>query len=448
MKTSAVTGAVRRLRATEFSRLDRCGQVYLDYTGSGLYAESQVREHGELLRRGVFGNPHSVNPTSQTAAHLVERARDAVLRFFDGDPDEYAVIFTSNATGALRIVGESYPFAVGSRLALTTDNHNSVNGLREYAAIRGATVQYLPLDVDLRLVQDVLHQLPSARGPSLFAYPLQSNFSGVRHGVELVTVMQDKGYDVAVDAAALVPTHPLSLQTVRPDFMCVSFYKMFGYPTGIGALLARREVLGRLRRPWFSGGTVEWASVQNTRHRFERGPAAFEDGTVDFLGLSAVPIGLAFLSRVGMDTIREHVTDLTRRLLAGLTALEHANGTPLVRIYGPSRCEGRGGTVAFNVIDHTGNVVPFRDIERAAGDAKISIRGGCFCNPGASEVAFGFDPERAAACLDRTAPGAFDEEDFAACLGADAVGAVRASVGLPTTVEDVDRLLDFVATWR
>ena len=38
--------------------------VYLDYTGGGLYAASQVRQHADLLTSNVFGNPHSVNPSS------------------------------------------------------------------------------------------------------------------------------------------------------------------------------------------------------------------------------------------------------------------------------------------------------------------------------------------------------------------------------------------------
>src|SRR5438552_2117826 len=91
------------LRAREYSRLDRAGQVYLDHTGGALYAESQVREHGDLLARGVFGNPHSINPTSLASTELVERARDSVLRFFNASADEYLVIFTLNASSALKL---------------------------------------------------------------------------------------------------------------------------------------------------------------------------------------------------------------------------------------------------------------------------------------------------------------------------------------------------------
>jgi selenocysteine lyase/cysteine desulfurase len=71
--------AVADLRAREYARLDAQGHVYLDYTGGGLYAESQLREHHALLRHGVFGNPHSTNPTSLAATELADRARAAIL---------------------------------------------------------------------------------------------------------------------------------------------------------------------------------------------------------------------------------------------------------------------------------------------------------------------------------------------------------------------------------
>jgi len=97
------------LRAREYARLDAQGQVYLDYTGGGLFAECQLREYAALLQSGVFGNPHSVNPTSRAATALIEHARQAVLAFFNAPADEYAVVFTANASAALKLVGEAYP---------------------------------------------------------------------------------------------------------------------------------------------------------------------------------------------------------------------------------------------------------------------------------------------------------------------------------------------------
>ena len=227
------------LRAREFARLDECGAVYLDYTGSGLYPESQLRAHEDFLKHHVLGNPHSANPASAVATEIVEDARRDVLDFFGADRAEYTVVFSANATAAVKLVAESFPFGRGSKFCLLADNHNSVNGIREYAARAGAETVYLPLDEELRLAPGATVS-PAGEQPGLFAFPAQSNFSGVRHPLELVERAKDAGYLVLLDAAAYVPTERLDLGTVRPDFTCVSFYKMFGFPTGLGALLARR----------------------------------------------------------------------------------------------------------------------------------------------------------------------------------------------------------------
>ena len=145
------------LRAAEYGHLDRDGHIYLDYAGAGLAAASQVRAHENRLRAAVFGNPHSENPTSEASTVMVESARRAVLRYLNASPDEYAVVFTPNATGACRLVGEAYPFGRRSRLVMTADNHNSVNGLREFARRRGARTVSVPVrPPDLRVADAAL----------------------------------------------------------------------------------------------------------------------------------------------------------------------------------------------------------------------------------------------------------------------------------------------------
>ncbi len=136
----------------------------------------------------------------------------------------------------------------------------------------------------------------------------------MQHPLQFAHAAREAGYDVVLDAAAFVPTSRLDLSGVDADFVCVSFYKMFGYPTGVGALVARRDALARLRRPWFAGGTVEYVSVQNRIHQLRVGAEGFEDGTPNFLGIAAVPAGLSFLRQVGIDRIHERVADLTGRL--------------------------------------------------------------------------------------------------------------------------------------
>ncbi|MFZ5912017.1 MAG: aminotransferase class V-fold PLP-dependent enzyme, partial [Chloroflexota bacterium] len=345
------TAALDRLRASDYARLDQAEHVYLDYTGGGLYAESQIRAHQKLLNENVFGNPHSTNPTSLAATELVEGARDYVLQFFHADPEEYLCIFTPNASGALKLVGESYPFPGGHYL-LTFDNHNSVNGIREFAHARGAEVTYIPVELpDLRVNASTLDEYLSLAQPgnrNLFAYPAQSNFSSVQHPLEWIERAHAAGWDVLLDAAAYVPTNRLDLSRFKPDFVPVSFYKMFGYPTGLGALIARKGALGKLHRPWFAGGTITVASVQGDKYYLADGAAAFEDGTLDYLDIPAIEIGLKHIETIGYEAIHERVRCLTGWLLDNLTQMKHSTGEPLARIYGPTTTEGRGGAITVN----------------------------------------------------------------------------------------------------
>jgi molybdenum cofactor sulfurtransferase len=434
------------LRRTEYARLDTAGQVYLDYTGAGLYAESQLEEHFGLLRGGVFGNPHSVNPTSAAMTELVEQARSMVLAFFGASPDEYEAIFTPNATGALHLVGEAYPFRPGDRFLLTFDNHNSVNGIREFARARGAETTYVPsVPPELRVDESALPRYLTEVGGehhNLFAYPAQSNFSGVQHPLEWIERAHAAGWDVLLDAAAFVPTNRLDLSRWHPDFVCLSFYKLFGWPTGVGALIARREALARLERPWFSGGTIVAAFVQREWYESAPGAAHFEDGTVNFLNLPAIEIGLRYLDRIGIDRIHAHVTTHADRVLRVLGGLRHSNGSPAATIYGPIGSDLRGATIAFNFLHPDGRIVDERYVDRVAQRHSISLRTGCFCNPGAGEIAFTISRETLVG-------GEFGEgmtlDDYIRAIGLPSGGAVRASVGIATNAADIDRFGAFAA---
>jgi selenocysteine lyase/cysteine desulfurase len=440
----ARTALVDDLRRREYARVDAGGHVYLDYGGGGLYAESQLATHLDFLRDRVLGNPHSINPTSSVSTALLERARAAVLGYFGASAAEYEVVFTANATGALRLVGEAYPFAPGDRCLLTFDNHNSVNGLREFARARGVATTYVPslpggLALDEAELERCLDSLePGRRG--LFAFPAQSNFCGVQHPLEWIGRARARGWDVVLDVAAFVPTNRLDLGRHRPDFAPVSFYKMFGYPTGVGCLLARREALAKLRRPWFSGGTIMAVTVLGDWHRLADGPPAFEDGTVNYLSLPAVEQGLDWLGNVGIDVVHTRVQALADWLLQELAALRHASGRPAVRIYGPHGTRGRGATIAFNFLTPDGRVVDERLVDRVAASRKVSLRTGCFCNPGGGEIAFGVTLDSIAG-FDATSELTVDE--YIAYMGLPSAGAVRVSLGLASNFADVHRCIEF-----
>jgi molybdenum cofactor sulfurtransferase len=445
------TSRIDNLRAIEYSRLDSQGHVYLDYTGGGLYSDLQIRQHMELLLGNVLGNPHSFNPTSSFTTDMVERCRRRVLKFFNAPTDEYVAIFTANATHALKLVGESYPFDKGDMFLLSFDNHNSVNGIREFDRACGAITRYIPVvPPDMRLYDKVLERNLSDVGDSknrLFAFPAQSNFSGVHHPLDWIDRAHEHGWDVLLDAAAFVPTNRLDLSKYKADFVAVSFYKIFGYPTGVGALVARREALEKLHRPWFAGGTITVASVQADKYYLAEGAEGFEDGTLNYACLPAVETGIDFIESIGMDTIHDRVQCLTDYLLQKLLDLKHGNGRPIVRIYGPADTKGRGGTIALNIYTANGNVVDHRVVEDRAAKRHISLRTGCFCNPGAGELALGLSKDEMIRCLHN--PGSrMSLEEFWQCIDGKSTGAVRLSLGIVSNYNDVQRALDFILEFR
>ena len=449
----ATTVVLDRLRETDYRRLDESNQVYLDYTGGSLYGESQLVRHMELMRARVFGNPHSNNPTSTAMTQQLERSRQYIMQYFNASAQDYILVFTSNASGALKLVGEAFEFAPGGRLLLTFDNHNSVNGIREFAKAKGATIAYAPLKApSLRLDVERLEPLLDAADPAhanLFAFPAQSNVSGVKHPLSLVEMAQKKGWSVLLDAAAFAPTNRLDLKAVQPDFVAVSFYKMFGYPTGVGALLVRKTALNKLHRPWFAGGTVNFVSVQGQLHMLSEGEAAFEDGTLNYLAIPAVEIGLHHLESIGIDRIGERVRCLTGWMLDELLAMRHANGRAMVRIYGPSTTEARGGTVTLNLYDPSGHLLDYRRIEELAGEEGISLRTGCFCNPGLGEIAEGLTEEDMAAALQLgTDVNLMSFLRLMQGRGHKSAGAIRASTGLASNFEDVWRFVRVIAGFR
>jgi selenocysteine lyase/cysteine desulfurase len=96
---------------------------------------------------------------------------------------------------------------------------------------------------------------------------------------------------------------------------------------------------------------------------------------------------LEYLEKIGPETIAKRVNYQTDWLIQQLLQLNHSNGRPMIRIYGPANTEMRGATVTLNLYDPNGQLLDYRRVEELASDRGISLRTGCFCNPGAGETA-------------------------------------------------------------
>lgn len=440
----AKTAFLDELRKKDYGRLDESGQVYLDFTGGNLYASSQIEKHHQLLLSDVYGNPHSLNPSSLKSSQLVENSRNTILKYFNG-LDDYFLVFTPNASGALKIIGESYPFNKHSHFLLPFDNHNSVNGIREYVKSKGGSYSYSPLNYeDLRFDSDNLtRKLKEFKEDEykLFAYPAQSNVSGVKHSLEWVHIAHEYGWDVLLDASAFVPTNRLDLKKVNPDFVSVSFYKMFGYPTGLGGLFIRKDTFSKLQKPWFAGGTVTLASAMADKYYLAEDHSKFEDGTINYLDIPALKIGIEHIQEIGIDLINQRVGLLTDILIHELMSLKHENDKPMIKVFGPTNNVDRGGTLIFNFLNEHGEVLPYLNVEAEANKKNISIRTGCFCNPGIDEINNHLLTGDLESYFKANESGGVEEMMIQMNKMR---GAVRVSVGLITNEKDIHQFLEFV----
>lgn len=204
-----------------------------------------------------------------------------VLDHFHTSSDDYTVIFTFNATASLKIIADTFLFTKEDtdntvshpgHFVYTQDNHTSVLGMREIVAKKGAKVTCLSHDNTFEAFEtpmsSSLTQSLQKSSNSLFVYPAQCNFSGLKYPLNWITDVQNgtltnvisdtyTRWYVLLDAAAYVSTNDLDLSIHKPDFVCLSFYKMFGYPTGIGALLVKNSSADVLQKMYYGGGTVD-----------------------------------------------------------------------------------------------------------------------------------------------------------------------------------------------
>ncbi|TEB27440.1 PLP-dependent transferase [Coprinellus micaceus] len=452
-----LTHPVDALRNSDFSRLERSGETYVDYMGGALYPESLITKHADFLKDAVLGNTHSINNSSQASSKCASEARSAVLAFFQAS-SEYTVIFTMNASGALKLVGESYPFSGDNAFVLAVDSHNSVNGIREFAFAKGSHCAYIPSTptggFDSAIAEAILLKNKPKdlyAAPSLFALTGQSNISNWKAPLGITAYASSLGYHVLLDAAALAPSTSFSLSDYPAiDAIAVSFYKMFGFPTGIGALVAKKKFLGRLKRPWFAGGTVDVVQVPGkgftrAEHLYEQ----FEDGTINYTMLPSITEGLRFLSTY-LPYLPLRLSCLLDYLISSLSRLQHdVSGKPVVQFLSrrPNPAErvrsvgGQsevGSLVSLLFLDPSGNLLPNAFIEYAALVNCVSLRTGCVCNAGAAMAMLSM-PD----VMNHFQPGQTQRE-VEQMLGRN-TGVVRISLGLASNFEDVRRVVQFAS---
>ncbi|XP_043480906.1 molybdenum cofactor sulfurase [Leptopilina heterotoma] len=456
---------------SEFSRLkDEC---YLDHAGSTLYSNTQIKNITENLLSSNYANPHSIGVTSNFTHDSIEQIRFRILEHFNVSSDEYSVIFTSGATASLKLVAETFEFKIKNEtqkeedeeekskngyFIYLHDNHTSVLGMRDLISKnRGAHVVCLPHHLAFETFREstiIEREISNPKSNSLFVYSAQCNFSGFKYPLEWIEKAQNalnnftsskkNKWFTFLDASAYVGTNNLDLSRYKADFVCLSFYKMFGYPTGLGALIVKKSSANVLRKIYYGGGTVNVA-LSSTRFHVKRENLheRFEDGTLPFLSIIALDSGFKVFSQIPLNDISRHVFSLARHLHHSLLTLHHNNGNPVAKIYSDTDYEDytqQGGIVTFNILRSNGEYVGYMEVLNMAALYKIQLRTGCFCNPGACQRHLNLSNQTIIENYDAgyTCGGSKD------LINGKPTGCVRISFGYMSSLKDVQKLLTMI----
>lgn len=434
---------IEEMRKAQYPMLGQT--TYLDHAGITLYSKALMdRFHADMMGN-LFGNPHSASQSSQHSTQLVEDVRLRLLQFFGADSELYDLVFTANATAAIKLVAEAFREQEGGFwYGYHADSHTSSVGVRELAR------EHRCFETDAEVNCWINSSEEYSTMVKLFAYPAQSNMNGRRLPRQWTTALRQSGemrtYTL-LDAAAYVSTSPLDLSHIEssPDFVTVSLYKIFGFPD-LGALLVRKDAANVFsKRSYFGGGTVDMVvTLKEQWHAKKAGSLheQLEDGTLPIHSIIALKAAMQVHWELfgSMERIARHTAMLARKLHEDLSAMKHGNGKRVAQIYRSSGCS-HGPVVAFNLRNSRDEWISNTEVEKLASVKQIQFRTGGLCNPGGVATSLGLAPWEM-------------KENFSAghrcgsendIMNGKPTGMIRVSLGAMSTMFDVTRLLSFVS---
>ncbi|KAF1946156.1 PLP-dependent transferase [Clathrospora elynae] len=441
------------MRNSEYPMLK--GITYLDHGGTTLTPRSLLNSFCHEMQAVLLANPHSDASNPSASAIMVEETRHQVLRMLNADPAYFDIVFTANATAAIKLVTEGFSGSEdGFDYYYHRNSHTSLVGVRELAARSHCLASNEEAEDWLAgRASNVLGE-PVSRRSILFAYPAQSNMNGERLPLSWPGMLRDSprhpnAYSL-LDAAALVSTSPLDLSNyvLAPDFVAMSFYKIFGFPD-LGALVIRKAA-GHVfdHRKYFGGGTTDMVTCIGdawVARKHSSLHARLEDGTTAIRSILALKCAIVTHRELfgGLGKVSEHTSWLAKRLYTRLISLKHYNGAPVCHLYNhPDSTYGdpttQGATVAFNVCGSDGTWVGPWKVGTMLRARKIYLRTGTLCNPGGIACALGVDAE----LLRRAFNEGFRCNTEADMIEGMPIGIIRVTLGAMSTMEDVDVLIN------
>ncbi|HEY6730719.1 MAG TPA: cysteine desulfurase [Solirubrobacterales bacterium] len=400
---AAAPFSIEKVRAA-FPALERevNGQpvAYLDSGASSQRVLASIQAVDRYERRHHSNVHRGSHTLSAEATEAYEGARATVADHI-GASDRREVVFVRNATEAINLVARAWGDAnvgPGDRLLLTEmEHHSNIVPWQQLAERVGAEIDWAPIDEEGQLDMEAFAALLE-RGPKLVAVTHISNVLGTENPLaEISRLAHAAGAKVLADGAQAAPKLPLEMAELGVDFYAITGHKLYG-PTGIGVLWANLALLREM--PPFLGGGSMIRKVTKEGTTYADVPARFEAGTPAITQAIGMASALRWLDLVGMEQVRAHEEQITDY------ALERVAEVPGLRVFGPPRGEWRLGPVSFEI-----EGIHAHDISEILDRHGVAVRAGHHC---------------AQPLMDR--------------LGIAATA--RASFGVYSTAEEIDRLVD------
>ncbi len=374
--------------------------AYLDSGASAQRVLASIQAV-DRYERAHHSNVHRGSHTLSAEATAAYEGARATVADHIGAADRREVIFVRNATEAINLVARAWGDAnlgAGDRIVLTEmEHHSNIVPWQQLGERVGAEVDWVPVGEDGLLDMDAYAALLE-RGPKLVAVTHVSNVLGSENPVaEIARLAHEAGALVLADGAQAAPKLPLDVGELGVDFYALTGHKLYA-PTGIGALWARLDLLREM--PPFLGGGSMIRKVTKEGTTYADPPARFEAGTPAIAQAIGMASALRWLDALGMEAVLEH-----EHRIADYT-LERLADVPGLRVFGPPRGPERVGPVSFEL-----EGVHAHDVSEILDRHGVAVRAGHHC---------------AQPLMDR--------------LGVAATA--RASFGVYTTPEEIDRLVD------
>ena len=320
------------------------------------------QNHNANIHRAVYA-------LAEESTEAYETARDKIAKFVNVK-NRQELIFVRGTTEAINLVAYAWgrPHINEGDIIVTTEyeHHSNIVPWQLLTQEKRAKLEYIGMDDNGELILDDLDKYLATGKVKLVTFSLMSNVLGtITDAKKIIEKCKAAGVPTLIDGAQAVPHMKVDLDTLGCDFFAFSGNKMLG-PTGVGILWVRKSVLQTMS-PFHGGGDMI-REVHKYETTWNELPYKFEAGTPNIADVIGFGAAIDYLTKIGMDNIRQHEIELTKY------ALEKFSKIPGLQVYGTKDISKRGGVISFNFADvHPHDVADIIDKEG------ISLRSGHHC---------------------------------------------------------------------